>query len=164
MRWVGCLLIGSSIILWGFHQAARQEEKLHVYWRLKQRLQTMIRIVQQGGTLREALAQGNSEEPDCWERIAEKMERRTGEGFEEIWQQEVKKERDKYSKEELEHLLSLGRILAGQDREGCCRQLEYMREYIEKREEEEGKELRERGRLYRRLGILGGILTAIFFI
>ncbi len=96
---------------------------------------------------------------------AQEMKKKTGENFGVIFRQTAKKclELDCLSGEERERFYSLGDRLGYLGMDMQMRQLEQMEKETEYSISELDKDFREKRKLYRCMGILGGIFAAVLF-
>lgn len=61
-------------------------------------------------------------------------------------------------------LCSLGKHLAGQDAELLQNQIALLEQYVQDKQERLAEEKRTKGRMYKSLGILGGILIMVVLL
>lgn len=61
-------------------------------------------------------------------------------------------------------LCSLGKHLAGQDAELLQNQITLLEQYVQDKQERLAEEKRTKGRMYKSLGILGGILIMVVLL
>lgn len=98
-------------------------------------------------------------------QMAEQMEQKNGGAFGRIWRQTTERYLSKVlPKEEQIHLEKLGDYLGHADAE---MQLTYLDRYLEelrRREEDRRQTLQEQKKIYRCLGITGGILIAVMLV
>lgn len=165
-RMIGGLLLGLLAAAIGFRLAARQEKKMGAYWYLRQNLELLRSGIQNGAPLAEALNACSAGGSLLWQRMAGRLEERRSESLEEIWLQELEREGNPWdlTAEESTQLQSLGQVLGRQDKEQCCRQIQSLQSFLAGREMERTHKQQERSLLYRKLGMLSGILITILLI
>lgn len=165
-RIAGGVLMGILVVYIGFRLAGRQEGKVKAYWHLRQNLEILYSGIERGASLAEALESCTAGNCLMWKNIAETLRQRARESLAVIWTREMEREANPWGlePEEEEQLLSLGQVLGVQDREQCCRQIRNLQDFLAAQEANRTQKVKEKSLLYRKLGLMAGILVSILLI
>jgi len=175
MRYVGILIMAGALIAGGFLAADKWKERLHVLQLFRQMVYYMKgQILYSNATLPEALfevgtrfsdgREGVLKEPgNFFLRVYERMEKESGTPFFILWKEEAGKFPDGFplDKGDRQNLCALGENLGYADRDMQERTMLF---YIEQTDDSIGflkKEMENRTRLYRCLGMAAGLFLMV---
>ena len=178
MRYVGILIMAAAAIGAGFMAADRWKERLEVLQRFRQMIYYLKgQILYANATLPEALAEvgerfltGHESDDEYLQepgkffmRVCERMEHADGVPFSEIWQEEVDKLPDHFplGAADRENLAAVGKNLGYADSAMQERTLLFYLEQTDDSIEYLKKELENRTKLYRSLGMAAGLFIMI---
>lgn len=171
MKWMGItlILLGSSGI--GFRMAGELEERIRMLRGLQQALQLLRGELRCGRqTLTESLrnVSGHVEAPfaDFFGQTGEELARRSGSSAEEIWRDNLSRYADILSMRPAERqaLERLGSVLGYLDMEAQLEALEECLSQLRLAEEEARQQASGSRKLYRYLGMLGGMFLVILIV
>lgn len=171
MRYVGISLMAASVMGIGLLAGERWSERLHLQQLLRQMMYHLKnQILYANEALPDALrtvGKRFSEAPGvCFCRISERMLEERNQSFAEIWEDEVERlaGSNPLSSVDQENLVQLGRQLGYADRE---MQERILLLYLEETDDSIvylKKEADIRKKLYRSLGVAGGLFLAVFLL
>lgn len=174
MKYLGILIMAGAAVLGGFMAAERLKERLEVLLLLRQMIYHLRnQIMYSNATLPEALTEvgerfsgehvRESEPGLFFRRVGERMEKETVRSFREVWREEAQKipESMPLNKTDREALKALGENLGYADRTMQERTLLF---YLEQTDDSIAflkREMEERTRLYRCLGMAAGLFIMV---
>lgn len=171
MKWLGIalILLGSSGI--GFRMAGELEQRIRMLRGLQQALQLLKGELRCGRrTLTESLrnVSGHVDAPfsEFFSRIGEELARRDGSSAEEIWRENLDRYAGAYLMQPPERraLQRLGSVLGYLDMKAQLEALEECLGQLQLAEEEARGQAFGRRKLYRYLGMLGGMFLVILIV
>lgn len=174
MKYLGILIMAGAAVLLGFSAAERFRERLEILLLLRQMVYHLKnQIMYSNATLPEALTEvgarfsgGHERDPEpgkFFQRVGGRLEKEAEKAFREIWCEEILKipESVSLNKADREALKSLGDHLGYADRTMQERTLMF---YIEQTDDSIAnlkKEVEERTKLYRCLGMAAGLFIMV---
>lgn len=178
MRYLGILIMAAAAIAAGFMAADRWKEQLEILQRFRQMIYHLKgQILYANATLPEALAEvgerfqaghENNEEylqepGKLFIRVCKRMEQDDGAAFSDIWQEEIAKLPDDFPmrSSDREKLAAVGKNLGYADSAMQERTLLFYLEQTDDSIEYLKKELENRTKLYRSLGMAAGLFIMI---
>lgn len=164
-KWIGIILMGVSVACLGFWMAYRLDKRLSEYRQLQKMLILLSGRMRLGENLTEAFDSCLAAGAGSWEPflrgVKERLMKR--EVLSEVWVQELKNARSNLhlEKEDYAVLETLGNDLQGQDLATCLGRLSQIQDYFHAQQKMLEEASKEQVRLYRSIGVLGGILVVV---
>ena len=169
-KMMGLCFLGLTSAMAGLWMSRRMDVRLKEYKELKRALYILASEIRYSASLSDAAEMVGKRIAGGLGRVftdlSEDMDRKEGKSLDELWSEGVRKRQRELNldEEDCMMLCSLGKHLAGQDAELLQNQIALLEQYVQDKQERLAEEKRTKGRMYKSLVILGGILIMVVLL
>lgn len=169
-KWIGLCVLGLTSAMTGMWMARRIDVRLKEYKELKRALYILASEIRYAASLSDAAEMVGKRVDGGLGRffadLSEDMDRKEGKCLDEIWSEGIRRRQRELNLDEEDRVMlcSLGKHLTGQDAELLQNQIELLEQYVQDKQDRLAEDKRTKSRMYKSLGVLGGILIVVVLL